>query len=86
MKYLKKHYIPDLEVSDEGDYWETGNMETLKERIASIAACMDKLEHALSSADFGDLSECSVEEIASMIERLLSKKLGSKEINKDNAQ
>ena len=25
LKYLKKRYIANLEVRDEGEYWETGN-------------------------------------------------------------
>jgi hypothetical protein len=51
LRYLKAKYLPDLEVSDEGEYWETGNFAVLDERrnflaskIAEIADGLSKLE------------------------------------------
>jgi len=33
LKYLKKRYISDLQVSDEGQYWETGDTRILREKM-----------------------------------------------------
>lgn len=77
LKYLKKRYIPDLEVYDEGEYWETGSRETLKEKMDFIAGKLDMLANELSSADVGDISGCSAEEIASIIEDLLNRRFKS---------
>ena len=69
LKYLKKKYISNLEVVDEGEYWETGNIETLKERISSINRVMDRLEAEFSSGSIGDLRGLSADEISLRIER-----------------
>jgi hypothetical protein len=47
LKYLKRRYISDLEVTDEGGYWETGNWEALIQKMESINAAMDRLDDAL---------------------------------------
>ena len=69
LKYLKKKYISNLEVVDEGEYWETGNLETLKERISSINRAMDRLEAEFSRESSGNLEGLSADEIALRIER-----------------
>lgn len=52
LRYLKSKYLSDLEVSDEGEYWETGNVSLLDERrkflaskIAEIADGLSKMEN-----------------------------------------
>ncbi|MFH1563997.1 MAG: hypothetical protein ABIF11_11380 [Nitrospirota bacterium] len=77
LKYLKKRYIPDLQVLDEGEYWETGNRETLKEKMDFIAGKIDMIANELSCANVGDISGCSDDEIASIIEELLDRTLKS---------
>ena len=69
LKYLKKHYLADLQVSDEGEYWETGDIERLREKMDFLNRKIDQLSGALSSARFGDASRLSADEIAARIEQ-----------------
>jgi len=71
LKYLKKQYITDLQVSDDGEYWETGNLQILKEKMDLINEKLDLIERKLSSIDFGDVSGLSAEQTAAKIERFL---------------
>lgn len=75
LKYLKKQYIPDLQVSDEGEYWDTGNIEILKEKMALLTGKIDTIANELSCANVGDISGYSTDEIVLMIEELLRKKV-----------
>ena len=36
LQWAKANYISDLEVEDEGEYWETGNGETLRARMGAV--------------------------------------------------
>ena len=56
LKYIKKHYISDLEVSDEGDYWETGDRAALEAKLRFLNETMDWLAGELSSPRFADLA------------------------------
>ena len=80
LKYLKKHHIPDLEVHDEGGYWETGNFETLKGKMDFLAEKMDDISNELSRVSRGHISEFSAEEVALMIEGLIREKIGPDDI------
>ncbi|MCX5646495.1 MAG: hypothetical protein NTZ17_17715 [Phycisphaerae bacterium] len=71
LKYLKKRYIADLQVSDEGQYWETGDVRILRERMNLIGEKIEQISGKLSSARLGDVSGLSADEIASRIEQLL---------------
>jgi hypothetical protein len=71
LKYVKKRYVSDLQVSDEGQYWETGDIRILRERMEFIGAKIEQLSAKLSSARWGDISSLSLEEIAWRIEQLL---------------
>lgn len=51
LRYLKSKYLPDLEVNDEGGYWETGDVpemerrrEFLNEKMAELAGELSKME------------------------------------------
>jgi hypothetical protein len=68
LKYLKKRYIFDLQVSDEGEYWETGDIRILKKKMNLIDEKLDQIANDLSSNRFCDLAGLSAEEIASRIE------------------
>ena len=70
LKYLKKHYISDLEVSDESNYWDTGNREELEQNMAFLNGKLEQLSSGLSSKRMGDLANLSADEIASRIEQL----------------
>jgi hypothetical protein len=76
LKYLKKRYISDLQVSDEGEYWETGDIRILKEKMDLIGEKIEHIASKLLSARLGDVSGLSAERIASRIEQLL---LGDKD-------
>lgn len=71
LKYLKKRYISNLEVSDEGEYWETGDIRTLKKKMDFLNEKIEHLSRELSSSRFGNVSGLSAEEIAARIEQLL---------------
>ena len=70
LKYLKKRYITNLEVSDEGEYWETGDIRILKAKMDLINEKIDYISSQLSSGRLGDLAGLSAEEIASRIEQM----------------
>jgi hypothetical protein len=69
LKYLKKRYIADLEVSDEGQDWETGDIRILGEKMDLIARKIEQLSTELSSPRFGSVSGLSADEIAMRIEQ-----------------
>ena len=73
LKYLKKRYISDLEVSDEGQYWETADIRILKEKMDFINEKIEHISRELSSSRFADVSDSSAEEIATRIEHLLGR-------------
>ena len=79
LKYLKEHYIPDLEVRDEGGYWETGDFEVLKEKMDFLNEKMDAVAGELSRVTGSHLERLSPEELASMIEALLQHKFSNQE-------
>ena len=70
LKYLKKKYISDLEVNDEGHYWETGERDKLEQTIAFLNGKIEDVASALESEALGDLKELSAEDIAARIEKL----------------
>lgn len=71
LKYVKRRYVSDLQVSDEGQYWETGDIRILREKMNLIGVKIEQISAKLSSARFGDVSGLSADEIASRIEQLL---------------
>ncbi|MFO7870565.1 MAG: hypothetical protein R6V03_03935 [Kiritimatiellia bacterium] len=70
LKYLKTHYLSNLEVSDESGYWDTGDRRKLAESMALLNGKLQNLWTTISSGRMGDLSGLSADEIASRIERL----------------
>ena len=52
LKYLKQNYISDLEVNDEGGYWETGDKEALMGKRGFLLGKMSQVEKALSEIKF----------------------------------
>jgi hypothetical protein len=72
LRYLKKHYLSDLSVIDEGDYWETENLETLKEKKDFLQSKINQLGEALKTAE--PLPEgVSVDELIARIEAIVKK-------------
>ena len=70
LKYLKKRYISNLEVSDESEYWDTGDRRKLEEDMRLLNGKLQHLSGAISSGRMGDLTGLSADEIASRIEQL----------------
>lgn len=72
-KYLKKHYLSNLEVSDEGGYWETGDRAALEAKMRFLNERIAALADHLTSERFSDLTGLSANDIATRIEDFLRK-------------
>ncbi|MEO0508545.1 MAG: hypothetical protein AAF065_01655 [Verrucomicrobiota bacterium] len=69
LRYLKKHYISDLEVHDEGEYWETEDLEKLRKKKQLLPEKIDRMASALSAGEpFPE--GASTEDIVTRIERI----------------
>lgn len=60
LRALKAEFIPELHVSDEGDYWETENLRNLAQKLGYLNRVIDSVsagltEHPLSSEAAEDL-------------------------------
>jgi len=74
LRYLKKHYMGDLIVTDEGDYWETENHETLTANKDFLKNKIDQLSDAVETTEFeGDPK--SVDDIVAYLERIVEPRL-----------
>lgn len=72
LRYLKKHYLSDLSVTDEGDYWETENLETLKRKKDFLQSKIDQLGEAFEAVE--PLPEnISTDELVARIEAMVKK-------------
>ncbi len=69
LRYLKKHYLRDLEVTDEGEYWETENRDTLTEKKNFLQGKIDALAGAIESSEI-DSENLSVDELVAKIEAI----------------
>ncbi len=76
LQYLKKRYIANLEVIDEGGYWESRDAGQLKRRLDSINSSLDLLESPLSASRPRTLKAMSPEELVLMTERIMKEKFG----------
>lgn len=74
LKYLQKRYFSDLQVNDEGGFWETGDRAALEAKMRLLNGKMDALAADLKAGSLGDLSGLSAEEIASRIESYLKER------------
>jgi hypothetical protein len=71
LKYIQQKYISNLDVYDEGDYWQTGNEKILKGKIDFLNGAINYMSDVLNSIDFEEGS--SAESIADKIEKVLKK-------------
>jgi hypothetical protein len=70
LSYLKKHYLSDLSVTDEGEYWETENLDTLKKKKNFLQSKIDQLGEAMKTAE--PLPEdATVDELIAKIEAMI---------------
>jgi len=73
LKYIQMHYIPDLQVTDEAGYWETGDVEILEENMGTIDVKTEMMSRVLASINVGDIYDCTPEKMASWFEGLVSR-------------
>lgn len=71
LKYIQQKYISNLDVYDEGDYWQTGDQTLLKRKINFLNSVMDQFEDVLNSVKFEENE--TAESVADKIEEILKK-------------
>ena len=71
LRHLKNRYFSNLEVLDEGGYWDSGDSAELRRRMDAIGGRIARLAGDLSSSRFSLLAGRSGEEIADAIEKLV---------------
>jgi len=76
LKHLSKKYLRDFTLSDEGNYWETGDAEILRQQFSRYEAAMDIFCEALK--DLPANPNETPESLADRLERLLREKFGGK--------
>ena len=69
LKYIKKKYVANLEVMDEGNYWETEDSEEVQKRMKLINNAMNALEEGLR--ELQDVEGLSEETIIQRIEEVM---------------
>ena len=69
LKYIQKKYISNLDVYDEGDYWQTGDEKILKGKNDFLNEAINQLAKVLDSIEFD--KDSSTESIADKIEEVL---------------
>ena len=70
---LKKKYISDLSVIDEGAYWETRDRRILAEKRIALGHCLRHVEKVISSIEVSSGQADDAESIATRIEEALLK-------------
>jgi hypothetical protein len=77
---LQREFLPDLEVRDEGGYWETRDLAELTRRRATVQAAIDGLadglaRHGLSreAAEDPDILARHIERVAKLVHRILKR-------------
>ncbi len=77
---IKQQFIPDLEVNDEAEYWETRSLANLQEKISFLNRAIDSMADALSrdglsaeAAEDPEILATRVERIARQVQRGLSR-------------
>lgn len=74
LRYIKGRYISNLEVRDEGGYWETGDPAELERRRESINRALDMLKQALSATEVVPSVLRSPEQVLRLVEDALHRK------------
>ncbi len=75
LRYLKKKYIPNLEVKDEGEYWEKEDEHLLKHKFEYLKRTLDKIESIFVSSELKTGDTMTDGELLERIEELLKKGL-----------
>jgi hypothetical protein len=77
LQYLKDKYFSVFELTDEGMYWETKDIEVLKSQFARYDFIVNSMREAVK--DFKALPGETPQSLADRLEALFRNKLGSKE-------
>ena len=75
LKYIKKQYISDLTVVDEGSYWETESKDVLVGKLDFLNLKIDQVGGILNSIPKEKLDGLNTEQTADLIEKILTEKL-----------
>lgn len=70
LRYVQKHYVANLDVRDDGGYWDTGDLTELRRRMDLINGALADMTTALSSPRFDALAGQSADDIVAAIEKL----------------
>jgi hypothetical protein len=77
---LKREFLPNLEVTDEGEYWETRNLETLVAKFKQIEAAMNAMTEGMEkfpltdeAAEDPEILIHRIQRIAGLVHRTLSR-------------
>jgi hypothetical protein len=72
LKYLRKKYLKNLKINDEGSYWDTGNAELLKKKLDFLSAKLDILANVLNNlpVDKDDSAETIADKIEEFLKRM----------------
>ncbi len=70
---LKRSYIPNLVVNDEGDYWKSRDERILAEKRIFLGQCLRHAEKVISGIEISDEDVRDPETIANRIEEALLK-------------
>ena len=67
---IQREFAPNLEVSDEGEYWETRSLPTLRRKCAFVGAMIDGLANAIKNDRLSPEAAEDPQILATRIERL----------------
>lgn len=70
---LKRSYLPNLVVNDEGDYWESRDLKILAEKRIFLGQCLRRAEKVISGIEISEVDVREPETIANRIEEALLK-------------
>lgn len=74
LRYVKTKYVSNLEVHDDGRYWETDDVAKLEDRFQRMEAAIYSIPDTLNLIPKKELKNKSPEEIADFIEDIIKKK------------
>jgi len=73
LKYIQQRYIPDLNVTDEGEFWETGDIELLTRHMDFLDKKINEISNKLTKIP-APSAQVTPHEIANLISRELQTK------------
>ncbi|MCK6692591.1 MAG: hypothetical protein L6Q97_10870 [Thermoanaerobaculia bacterium] len=76
LKYLEKKYLDAVEVTDEGDYWETEDRARLEKNFDTLTHFIKVVGDALENYQGPMPEDGSPRSLADLIEKILREKLG----------